>query len=1289
MDYTNAETISKLGELLDMLKTMSSGYDPTVSTESDPIVVLLKEMAMSDDQIIYLIEKAIGEIMPSRVQHRENALELYNSLGYNAKKYRSANGYINIRLKNVLNLAGNDGTGVITIPKFTRLGDANSGFEYVTLEKMTWTLSTATIARAVNIMEGRLKDLQVAGTSEIRLVNLDENYRIYFPEKNIAENGVFITFETGEEFVRADNVYALNNANIYYVGEDENEQVYVQFPQTIVDTMGGGGYLSVKYLLSSGVNGNCKIGTLTNVLDDIIDPSTNESISAKVILSQAEPMNNGSNPECLDYMYKNFKKTQNKLETLVVEKDYEGAAYLAEHNRMPLWSNVVVASRLNDLNQTIQIKELIDFRTRDVYRLLDQDDTHDGGIKPTTIYVYGLTQTNGFDGVFVSDITSGALAKFEEQIYSVRAINQDIRSPQAETGNSLQLGFLNTFILSGTILLKNNITKNDEVEIKNKIMQRLSYTYSARQREFGQEIDYNEAVNTIVESDGRIQTIALNIPKYQIRNISSSNSSALNGYLTDDRKAQLIAKMILRGNIQLFQHDTTFTLDFGQVASDIITDIVGISTMAGNVQDDKNLVLDGYKLQANESVHVKGNKYRTSIEYGALVNFRFEANSDVIVTQNTTLTQSAILASGSIVRVGSKLILNITTNTVTEALPQVISLAPNSILNAGTIIANGSTGLDAGTLSEALTLKTATTIAIGSQIATGSILILASDYTFYYGSGISTGSVLSVDSIIMAGSNYEGQVITRVLKENTDNLLIAGDMIYVKYNDGGIIKTAVYQSGDIIRPSFDLTQTLIAGEYPMTLATGQSISIRELATSVISKGTLVYFIGNNQTLSIPAYGQYEMGEKEYLIYTSQEKDELIIINPGTILTNNTRASITHVFGSEIDLNNLSESDRENIEWQELAQDITVIDQEIYTFGESVTVISNTPLTKNMSELIHPLTATDESGNSITLQYEITGQTCLRARIVLDIVATNKQTLKAGQTVILTNSDGDNTLCLGTSDGITLFFDQPVIALGSEGNRLDPVNVISYLDLNIGGDALESNPTITDGVLYITKQVMDAQPTQNLLTLPFSFNTFTLINISINTLKYDTNANPTFTVKSGNASLSIIGGGTLGDADHPLSNVQADYQCFVSKGNSNIVITASDLLTQNFMRIGRMVSLKQDAVGNPIMNIDEITLSAGGDYNDTQEDAYDLYDKTIVDNVEQGQKRQQDIMNYVVKYGQGAFDYGYTVPENKKITQPTRSINYFKPQHIGSKYTIAKLDLEKTASALIINPSQVI
>jgi hypothetical protein len=157
----------------------------------------------------------------------------------------------------------------------------------------------------------------------------------------------------------------------------------------------------------------------------------------------------------------------------------------------------------------------------------------------------------------------------------------------------------------------------------------------------------------------------------------------------------------------------------------------------------------------------------------------------------------------------------------------------------------------------------------------------------------------------------------------------------------------------------------------------------------------------------------------------------------------------------------------------------------------------------------------------------------------------------------------------------------------------------------------------------------------------------------------------------------------------MANVQADYQCFIPAGAEDIEITAGRLGVQNYMRIGAIVPLQTDDEGTPIINADEISLTSGGDYNDAVEDVYDLDDTTPNGTSTNGKLLQQALLAKVGVYGQGMYNYGYKVPDGKKVKQPTRSSQYFNPNHAANKYTIAKLDLEKTNAGLVINPSQII
>ena len=93
----------------------------------------------------------------------------------------------------------------------------------------------------------------------------------------------------------------------------------------------------------------------------------------------------------------------------------------------------------------------------------------------------------------------------------------------------------------------------------------LKQSFSARKVEFGKETTYNDFVDVIQNADARIKSVALNVPNYDIQRITLDKSGIYPSSAPSElEKVYLVARMILAGNVQLFEFDDDFDYEFGQ-----------------------------------------------------------------------------------------------------------------------------------------------------------------------------------------------------------------------------------------------------------------------------------------------------------------------------------------------------------------------------------------------------------------------------------------------------------------------------------------------------------------------------------------------------------------------------------------------------------------------------------------------------------------------------------------------------------------------------------------------------
>ena len=124
ISYTNRDFVKVYEELLTLVKELSSTWDPSISNESDPGVILLKLNAIIADKCNYAIDKNILECFPLSVTQEQNARQLFEQLGYYMHWYISST--VDVFIKWI----GEPSTLQLNIPKFTMVCDENENIVY-------------------------------------------------------------------------------------------------------------------------------------------------------------------------------------------------------------------------------------------------------------------------------------------------------------------------------------------------------------------------------------------------------------------------------------------------------------------------------------------------------------------------------------------------------------------------------------------------------------------------------------------------------------------------------------------------------------------------------------------------------------------------------------------------------------------------------------------------------------------------------------------------------------------------------------------------------------------------------------------------------------------------------------------------------------------------------------------------------------------------------------------------------------------------------------------------------
>ena len=354
--YTNKDFINVYTELLDLAKKLSSKWDPSISNESDPGVVLLKLNAVIADKNNYNIDKNILEYYPETAAQPVNIRNIYHQLGYNMPWYISSKGTVAMQWQGELS---NTGT-TVTIPKFTQICNSDKTIIYTITEDTYLPMSKEVID--VPIMGGQAVVFSVAGNTVITTASLDNRNRLYFSDTTVAENGIFInSYRNGvlqndyTSWHKVDNILLESvGTPCYEFGIDANYGLpYIEFPDDIDELIPEG--MRIVYLVSNGIKDNINAWALDTIFNDNLTITDSNGVvydftSNYVTFYNSEAIVGNYDPETLEESKENYKRTLGTFDTLVTLRDYINELY-----NSGLVANGVVTDRKTDLQDSYHV----------------------------------------------------------------------------------------------------------------------------------------------------------------------------------------------------------------------------------------------------------------------------------------------------------------------------------------------------------------------------------------------------------------------------------------------------------------------------------------------------------------------------------------------------------------------------------------------------------------------------------------------------------------------------------------------------------------------------------------------------------------------------------------------------------------------------------------------------------------------------------------------------------------------------------------------------------------------
>lgn len=661
ISYTNKDFAQVYPELIDQVKELTDKWDPELTNESDPGVVLLKIAAFVADKTNYNIDKAILEQFPTSVTQESNARKIYDMLGYNMKYYRSATTKISFKYlggnSDLDALLDSDTYGGFTFKAFDTTVKTEDDITYTLLEDIDITKDNPQ-KTLIDAIQGRITCLNVSNISDddinnnsikIQLYNLDDNNRVYFPDRYVAENGIFINkiysnLDNSNYWKRVDNLNDMDlGVRRYKFGFDSSKGLpYIEFPEDIANLIDDG--LEIWYIITDGLAGYAKNGTLTELSNYKIVNSNNEvqnigNIDPEMyILTNSEAIG-ARDPETLDEAFINFKKTVGTFNTLLSRRDYANGIYnAADSEGNHLVSAVQVGDKRTDPNVSVPVLvrdengvSYTDYKQTDASRTVD----------PNTIFVHAtkpvlttITTKSSYDTTY-NLISEADLRNIDNAIYENKTLVHTLSLPQAGTASTADISFIeNLYKLKVNLTTTYKVNSYEETLIIGNIKKALYNAFNARRLDFGEEIPYEKIVDVIQNADTRIKYVFVENPVITPTIVYQDNNDKVVNVTYDPTSTSrphinILTNNILAGRIPYYEDKEQFTFNFTDDSSvshvtPKLKNIDAYFTISANTSS--------YPLKENETLQVIEDSFIANKTYPAYIYYNFQSENQDIIT---------------------------------------------------------------------------------------------------------------------------------------------------------------------------------------------------------------------------------------------------------------------------------------------------------------------------------------------------------------------------------------------------------------------------------------------------------------------------------------------------------------------------------------------------------------------------------------------------------------------------------------------------------------------------------
>lgn len=646
MSYCSKDFQTIYPELLDLVKRLAVKWDPTVSDESDPGVLLIKLAAILGDKCNYNIDKNTLENFPLSVTQQSNAIQMFNQLGYHMRWYEA--GKTNVSMRWIGEVEDINNAANFTIPIFTMLSDSEDSVIFTSTQSCQLIADGATTT-TVPVIQGAAVQYDINGETVITASNLDSYNRLYFTDRNVAENGIFIHNVSSNQddynsWNRVDNlvVQPLNQKNFMFGISADNQSCYIEFPEDVDSLFGQG--VTITYIKTDGVNGNVARNIIEKFYEDLNVTDLNDPTKTEQLTTENVQIRNGSaiidglDPETIDEAYRGYQKTVGTFETLVTLRDYMNAIIQSE-----LVSNCFVCDRTGDIQSSYYI--VSEEAGQEVSKLVisqtaNEDDLFAFDLRMYLLnYVENVNTKELFDKTFEMIPYSNAQTRMVQNYLSTKQIVQHDFQPLL--GSKVCM-FKNKYPLVCRIIPQYQLNATQTSEVQKNIFSALYKYFNAKSIDFGNEINYDDVYDIISKADSRIKAVAMNDITYTtyavyfdeaagtfqevvISDPTTTNTTAKN------IRTDVYAKSVLAGKTQLLIPNNKFDYSLSQSFLNTKDDIKNITTnvdiqLFGNSTGGQS---SSYVLKEHENIQFFAPNLIDAVTYSSYVKFEYKVNFNV------------------------------------------------------------------------------------------------------------------------------------------------------------------------------------------------------------------------------------------------------------------------------------------------------------------------------------------------------------------------------------------------------------------------------------------------------------------------------------------------------------------------------------------------------------------------------------------------------------------------------------------------------------------------------------